>query len=43
MLEIIQVNIIYQMDLGMVYDSTLKRIDTTNDSYFFNNSSSFYT
>ena len=26
---------------GDVYDSTLKRINTTNDSYFFNNSSSF--
>lgn len=26
---------------GDVYDSTFKRIDTTNDSYFFNNSSSF--
>ena len=26
---------------GDVYDSTLKRIDNTNDSYFYNNSSSF--
>ena len=26
---------------GDVYDSTLNRIDDTNDSYFFNNSSSF--